>query len=416
MKKQLNIGVIGGGSIFTPELVELLAKYTDIIGPLKIKLMDIDKPRLTTVGELCRRIIQKKQKPVEVVYANDYKEAIEESDFVLIQFRVGCEDARISDDKIGMKHKIPFVETVTVCGLASFLRTYYQMEIIAELVQKYSPTAWVMNFSNPSGALSEALYRLGCKKVLGVCNGPTGYLEHLAEKLNADPKDMFFNWRGLNHLTFIDGIFCRNENVFQRFVDEMPEEGTFSKALIKSLGYFPNSYVQYIYNKEITVKKLQAEKETRAEAVKKVNAEILALYERIDYLPENLKDRGGFGYSRSVADLIKSLITNDMAIHYPSIKNGSVFPELPEDAFIEVPAVAVMNDVHALQIEPLPGTAKALVYTMKQYERALFEAALNRDKNKLLNAMLINPLFGSEHLSRAVLGDVLEANAEYLPI
>jgi 6-phospho-beta-glucosidase len=414
MDKTLHIGVIGGGSIFTPELIDLLGQYTARIGALHVTLMDVDLERQRIVGGLCERIIKGTGHPVEIAYTDRYEDAIKGMDFILVQYRVGFENGRISDDAIAKKHKIPFVETVSVPGMVAFLRSYYQVEIIAELVQKYAPHAWIMNFANPSGALSEAFYRLGCKKVLGVCNGPTGYREWLAKELGAqNPQEVFMNWRGLNHLNFIDGIFYKGENKYSWFFEREKKNRDFTEGL----GFFYNSYVRYFYHKESIVEWLQKEEKTRGEAVKEVNAEILELYkdEALDTLPEKLTHRGGFGYSKSVADLIRSLVTGDMGIHFPSLRNGSVFPELPEDAFIEVPAVAFVNDVRALQMEPLPPAAKVLVYTMKQYERALFGAAKARDKNKLLAAMVINPLFGSECLSRLVLEDVLEANRAFLP-
>jgi 6-phospho-beta-glucosidase len=414
MKRKLSIGVIGGGSIFTPELIDLLGRYTEQLGPLQVTLMDVDQPRQKIVGGLCERLIKRTGQPVEISYTDNYGEAVRGMDFVLVQYRVGFEDGRISDDAIAKKHRIPFVETVSVPGLGAFLRSYYQVEIIAGLVQKYAPDAWVMNFANPSGALSEAFYRLGCKKVLGVCNGPTGYREWLARELGAaDPQEVFMNWRGLNHLNFIDGIYYKGENKYPWFFDKEKKNRDFTEGL----GFFYNSYVRYFYHREDIVEWLQKEERTRAETVKEVNAEILKIYEDkgLDILPEKLTHRGGFGYAKAVADLMRCLVTGEMMVHFPSVRNGSTLPELPEDAFIEVPSVAFVNDVRTLQMEPLPPAAKALVFTMKQYERALFEAAKSRDKNKLLAAMVINPLFGSECLSRLVLEDVLNANAAFLP-
>jgi len=417
MKKHIDIGIIGGGSIFSPEMIDILAQYTDDIGEMTVRLMDTDSERLKTVGAFCERIVTKLKKPVNIVYTDTYEDTIKDTDFVLIQFRVGGEEARISDDRIGMKYKIPFVETVSVCGLASFLRTYYQMEIIADLTQKYAPKSWIMNFANPSGALTEALYRLGCSNVMGVCNAPCGSIGSYADRLGTKPESVFMNWRGLNHLSVVDGVFYNGENVYERLLDEFEGDqiGPYTKDFVKKVGYTPNGYLQYIYNKEQVVEKLQAQETTRAEDVLKVNKEILSLYSTIDSLPEKLKERGGFGYSRGVADIIKGLSTNIPSVHYPSIRNGSTIPELHEDAFIEVPALISKNGVRAVQVEPLPETVKSIVITMKQYERALFEAARKRDKNLLFKAMLINPLFGSQCLTTPILDEVLTANAAFLP-
>ena len=417
MAAQICIGVIGGGSLFTPELVDLLGKHSGAMGPITIKLMDIDKGRQDVVGAFCQRLIKKSEKPLTIQYVENYEEAIKGSDYIFIQFRVGCEQARICDDRIGLAHRIPFVETLTVCGLASFLRTYYQMEIIAELVKKHAPDAWIMNFSNPSGVLTEALHKLGCKRVVGVCNGSMSTLSDYAEKLNADPNDLFMNWRGLNHLAFVDRVTYKGVDVFNKLVEAIGDDEFFPKSLIQNIGYMPISYLQYYYLKEKIVDKLQKAEQTRAEEVQAVNVQLFNLYkdENLTELPEELVKRGGFGYSRSVADLIKGIATNARTVHYAQIPNGSLLPELPPDAYVEVPVLAMDDEIRGIQVEPLPALAKGLVVTMKQYEQLLIQAAKNRSRRELLNAMLVNPLFGSQCLSEPILADILEANTQFLP-
>lgn len=416
--KTTRIGIIGGGSLFTPELVDLLAYHSDIMGPMEITLMDSSEARLDVVGAFCQRILDRLGKSVTLSYADNYEDTIKGSDYILIQFRVGGEEARIQDDKIGMAYKIPFVETVSVCGLASFLRTYYQMEIIAKLVKEHAPKAWVMNFSNPSGALTEALHQLGCEKVIGVCNGATGLLRDIAKILDAQPNQLFINWRGLNHLTVVDRIIYKGEDVFEKVIRPLGEDYTFSYELMKSLGFIPNHYLQYNYFKEDMVRTLQEAKHTRAEEVQKLNAQIFELYKdkTLDTLPDKLIQRGGYGYSRSVADLIKGIATNDRSIHYVQVPNGSILPELPSDAFVEIPVIAMDGEVRALQVEPLPELVKGLVVTMKQYEQLLIKAAQSCSYPELLNAMMVNPLFGSRCLSEPILKEVLHVNETFLPL
>ena len=419
----ITIGVIGGGSLFTPELVELLALNAAVTGSVEVRLMDIDKNRQQIVGNFCERIAKRTERPLTVKYADSYKDAIENSDYIFIQFRVGGEESRVSDDRLGMKYRIPFVETVTVCGLGSFMRTYYQMEIIADLVTRYAPDAWVMNFANPSGVLTEVLHKLGCKKVIGVCNGSVGMINDLATKLNVNYEDIFINWRGLNHLTVVDRILCKGVNVYDKIVDQMTDDDDgdgdiqFPKRLIQNLGFIPNSYMRYNYLKEKMVEKLQKEEKTRAEAVREVNAGLLELYKNkaLDTLPDELKRRGGFGYSRAVANLIKGMIVNDRSIHYAQVQNGSIFRELPPDAFIEVPVLAMKDELRPIQVEELPEAALPLIITMKKYEQLLIEAAKAHSANGFYKAMIVNPLFGSDCIIAPLLDDLLEANKEYMP-
>ena len=417
----LKIGVIGGGSLFTPELVELIALNTDVTGPVEIKLMDIDKGRLRTVGLFCERILRRVNRPVILSYVDSYAETVKGSDYIFIQFRVGCEKARVGDDSLGLKYRIPFVETVSVCGLAAFLRTFYQMEIIAGLIGKLAPDAWVMNFSNPSGMLTESLHKLGCRKVVGICNGSISMLSGLAKMLGAEPGELFMNWRGLNHLTVVDYILHKGENVYDKVVGQLGDECDgpvpFPKRLVQNLGFIPNSYMRYNYLKEDMVDAVQKEEKSRAELVCEVNAELLKIYgdESLNTLPEQLKRRGGFGYSNSVADLIKGMAANGRSVHYAQVANGSVFRELPPDAFVEVPVLALDNEIRAIQVEELPEAVKPLIITMKKYEQLLIKAAMERSYRGIYNAMLVNPLFGSDCLSKPLLDDVLTMNSVFLP-
>lgn len=415
----LKIGIIGGGSIFTPELIDLFARYSDALGEIEIRLMDIDEQRLKIVGGLCERIIRKSGKPILIKYVDDYKQAIQGADFILVQFRVGGEDARIEDDKLGMKYKIPFVETVSVCGFSAYLRTYYELEKIALLINEFAPDAWIMNFTNPAGMLAQTLYQLGCKKTVGVCNSSIFFRDYFAGVLNCSPDDVLMNWRGLNHLTVIDSIKFDGEEVFLKLVEMLESKAStispFPVSLVKALGYIPNYYLQYNYLKEKVVEQLQSRPRTRAEEVKEVNARILESYKTIDHVPDELKQRGGYGYSRAVANLVKGVVTGDCKVHYAVIKNGSVLPELPFDSFVEVPVITQKNEIKAIQVDPLPETIRALLITMNQYERMLVTAARERSLKGLLNALLVHPLIGSYTLAEPLLQDVIKVNRNFLP-
>lgn len=419
MSKKLVIGVIGGGSIFSPELVQILEENADVFSNAEIRFMDSDEKRQSIVGGLCERILEKKNSTIEIKYVPDYEGAIKGADMILVQFRVGGEDARINDELLGVKYKIPFVETVTVCGFATFLRSYYEIEKIAALINEYAPEAWVLNFANPAGLLSEALSRLGVKNVVGCCNAPTTFLSYIKKKLGFDDtKDVYINWRGLNHLTFTDKILVDGKNILEEFIDGLEdydsERVPFPVELIKSLGYLPNQYLQYYYLKEEIVEKLQ-KKTVRSQVVKEVNAALLEQYKDIDYVPEALMKRGGYGYSKSVVCLMRSLLTNDRHIHYIVIKNNGTLPDISNDCFVEVPAIAVEGQIYPLKVEPIPATSATLVYTMKMYETQLVEAAKARSKSMLFNALLMHPLIGSYNLAKPLLEDVLAENKDYLP-
>jgi len=415
----LRIGVIGGGSIFTPELVDLLGRYADVLGPIDLRLMDIDPERLAVVGGLCERIVAKAASPVTIRSCTTYEAAIAGADFVLVQFRVGREEARIADDRLGLKHRIPFVETVSVCGVSAFLRSYYEVERIAALVQQLAPDAWVMDFANPAGMLAETFSKLGCARVVGVCNSSIVFKDAFANELGAEPDELFMNWRGLNHLTFVDVVQWQGRNVYPELAARLAERPhpymPFPAAFLETAGFLPNYYLRYHYFAPEMVEQLQAAGRTRAEEVKAVNAAILALYRTIDHVPDELRQRGGFGYSRAVANLIRGLRTGNRAIHYANVRNGSTLAELPVDSFVEVPVISLDNDLRAVAVEPLPDLARSLITTMKHYETTLIEGARRRDRRLLLHALMIHPLIGSHSLAVPLLEDILAGNREFLP-
>lgn len=416
---RLRIGVIGGGSIFTPELVDLLGRQADVLGPIELRLMDIDRARLEVVSGLSERIVAQASSPIAIRTCDTYEQAITGADFVLVQFRVGREEARIADDRLGLKYRIPFVETVSVCGFSAFLRSYYEVERIAALVGRLAPDAWVMDFANPAGMLAEAFSKLGCPRVVGVCNSSIVYKDAFAAELGAPPDELFMNWRGLNHLTFVDVVQWQGRNRYPDLVATLARQPhpymPFPPEFIEAAGFLPSYYLRYHYFEPAMVEQLQAQERTRAEEVKAVNAGILELYRTIDHVPDALRQRGGFGYSRAVVNLIRGLRTGNRAIHYVSVRNGSTLPELPADSFVEVPAITLDNDLRAVQVEPLPDLARSLIITMKHYETTLIEGARRRDRRLLLHALMIHPLIGSHTLAAPLLDDVLEQNRAFLP-
>jgi 6-phospho-beta-glucosidase len=415
----LRIGVIGGGSIFVPELVELLGRYGDALGPIELRLMDVNADRMGVVGGLCERIVARAGHQIAISYHDGYEPAIEGADFVLVQFRVGGEEARIGDDRLGLKYRIPFVETVTVCGVSAFMRSYYEIEQVAAVARDLAPDAWVMEFANPSGMLAEALSRLGRPRVVGVCNSSIVVRDGFAQALGGSPDEIAMSWRGLNHLTVVDAVRWRGREVYPELVERLAETPhhylPFPPAFIREMGFIPSYYLRYHWFAREVVEELQARPMTRAEEVKRVNAGLLDQYRTADEVPDELRKRGGYGYSRAVANAIRGLVTGDRSVHYLSVPNRGSIPELPPDAFVEIPVEALEGELRALDVPPLPPVARELLVTMKSYETTLIEAARARDRRGLLRALLIHPLIADAGIAEPLLADILEQNRAFLP-
>lgn len=413
--RDLIISVIGGGGVYTPELVNYLAESSFALGNVEVRLMDIDGERLSIVGGLCERIVKKYGASIKISYCRTYEDAVTGADFVLIQFRIGGEESRILDEKLGQKYGLPFVETVGICGFSTFLRTYFEIEKLTKVIISHAPTAWVINFTNPVGMISEAIHKLGIEKVIGTCNSSLTFIDYVKRKLGVE--NVFMNWRGLNHFTFVDKLIVNGRNVFSEFVELIDGNDVscpFSRELINTLGFIPNYYLQYyFFQKEISTKQ-QELKKVRSEMVKEINKRIIELYKNVDYIPDELKKRGGYGYSKVVVELIKGIITGNHAIHYAVVKNGKTLLEIPDDGFVEVPIVTIEGDFRPVQVEPLPKSVRGIVVTMKIYEQMLIDALINRRKELLLTALLIHPFIGDWKLANDILRDVLIENSQYI--
>ncbi len=414
------IGVIGGGSIFSPELISLFSNEIPVLGPVEVTFMDIDKKKMDIVGSLCKRIVDKSKSSISIRYVDSYEEAIAGKDFILIQFRVGGEEARIEDELLGKKYKIPFVETVTVCGIATFLRTYREIVKIAQLINQINPDAWVLNFANPAGIVAESFYKLGVRNIIGVCNASTRLFQFLKQKIPySDSDNIFMTWRGLNHLTAVDSILLNGREILPAVLESLEDfesdRTPFEKDLVRSLGFLPNQYFQYYFRRSQMVEKLLSQDKVRSEVVREVNAALIEQYKNIDYVPEGLTKRGGSGYSKTVVDVIKSLLTGDDKIHYIVTKNMGSIPELSYDAFVECPASVGKGAVRPLSCGRLPKVAASVIVPMKIHEDLLIQSALESSKGLLYQSMMAHPLLGEHGLTVNLLEDIIKKNKEYLP-
>lgn len=261
---------------------------------------------------------------------------------------------------------------------------------------------------------------MGIEHVIGVCNASTRLLEFLKQKFKFDDDDEFYmNWRGLNHLTVVDKFNLNGEDIMPRILSELKDYESdripFSTEMCRKLGYLPNQYFRYYYLERDAIEEEQRSEKTRSEIVKEINYGLLDLYKTIDYIPKELSERGGSGYSKTVIDVILSLYTNDQKVHYIVSKNNGALRELPFESFVEIPCVINKNRVIPLVCEKLPFTANPLIYTMKMYEIKLIEGVMERDLDKIYNSMIINPLIRCHSVAKPLLEDILKINKEYIP-
>ena len=417
--ERLKIAVIGGGSVFTPELVKCLADNARALGPMDVRLMDINAERLETVCSFCKRLLNGQDADIMLSSTQNVAEAVKDCEFVLLQLRQGGQDMRILDEKLGKKHRIPFVETVSICGFSTFLRTYYEYENLAPVILKNAPGAWVMNFTNPAGQLTEVLRMLGISRAVGVCNGWVGMLKKIS-MLSGLPIDSFFmNWRGLNHLTFTDAVYDNSgRNILPDLLNKLsgnPEDFAFDVELMKTLGCIPISYLQYYYNRRKMIDKLQKQEHVRSEVVKGLDKELLDLYKTAVTVPDSLEKRGGFGYSGAVVSILKGIWCDEGSIHYAVTENHGTLGCLPDDAMIECPILAKKSGVYPINTGDLPEFARPIAVTIKAYERMAIRGAMERNRDLLLTSMMMHPLIGDYSIAKPMLDECLDMNKDYIP-
>jgi 6-phospho-beta-glucosidase len=390
-----------------------------MLGPMDLRLMDIDAFRLETVHSFCTRLLGGRNADISLSATQTAADAVKGCDFILLQLRQGGQDMRILDEKLGKKHRIPFVETVSICGFSTFLRTYYEYERLASIILENAQDAWVMNFTNPAGQLTETLNMLGIDRVVGVCNGWIGMRE-IISRLSGLPVDGFFmNWRGLNHLTFTDAVYDGNgRNILPDLLNKLfgdQNDYPIDAELMKTLGCFPNSYVQYYYNRRKMIDKLQKQERVRSEIVKDLDKELINVYKTASTIPDSLRKRGGFGYSGAVVSILKGIWCNEGSIHYAVTKNHGTLCCLPDDAMIECPVIAKKSGVYAVNTGDLPEFARPIAITIKAYERMAICGAKERNRDKLLTSMMMHPLIGDYSIAKPMLEECLDMNRDYIP-
>jgi len=417
----LKICVIGGGSVYTPELISGFIRHKEELPIQIITLMDINEERLQIVGGLAQRMVKAAGMEVGVELTTNRQEAIANADYVIIQIRVGGIAARTLDEKIPLSFGIVGQETVGPGGFANALRTIPVMLEIAKDVECLAPKAVLINFTNPSGIVTEALLRYTKVKAIGLCNVPITMKYMIAGWLNVDPGKVFLDYVGLNHLSWVRGVYVDNEDFSQEALlaaINHAEVGqfSFSPELIKILELIPSHYLRYYYHHDEVLTEIQKTGKTRAEVVAEIDAELLRLYAdpNLTGPPSLLGRRGGAHYSTAAVALISAMHNNKGEVQILNVQNLRAIPELPEGAVVEVPCVVGRSSVTPLPQKPLPPEIRGLIQAVKAYEELTIKAAAEGDEKSALQALLAHPFVTSFSQAKALWQAIKRANQAYL--
>lgn len=414
------ITVIGGGSTYTPEFVDGFIQHRDEVSVSEIVLYDINQERLDVVGGLVKRMVEHAGLESRVTLTTDRPAAVKGADFVISQIRVGGMAARIRDERIPLQHGVIGQETTGPGGTLKAWRTIPVMLDIARDMEKYTPGAWYINFTNPSGIITETLLKHSSLKVVGLCNNPINFVALVAHLFGVPDEAVFIDWIGLNHVNWMRRVYVGGRDVTADLMDRV-EQGIpdypFDAELVRALGVLPTWYLQYYYYHDRKLAETRAAGKTRGEVVAEVEGDLLDKYAdpKLVIKPPELSQRGGALYSEAAIRLILSLVLDRRDVQIVDVRNEGAIEGLPDDGSVEVPCVVGANGVTPLHMGALPETIRPLCQMAKAWESWTVEAGVTGSRQAALMAMLTNPLVPSFDVARALLDDMLEANREYLP-
>jgi 6-phospho-beta-glucosidase len=407
----MKIAVVGGGSTYTPELVSGLTRL-DVD---EVVLEDVDPERREVVGGMARRMLARQGYGGRLEVTGDLDAAVADADFVLIQIRVGGQDARLRDETLPLACGCIGQETTGAGGFAKAMRTVPVILGIAERVRALAkPNAWIVDFTNPVGIVTRALLD-GGHRAVGLCNVAIGFQREFAGWLGVEPARVVVDQVGLNHLTWVRRVLLDGTDVLPALLaehgDQLADEIDLPCRLLDELGAVPSYYLRYFYAHDAVLRE-QLEGEPRAAVVQKIEDSLLDVYRdpSVDERPDLLLQRGGAFYSEAALGLISSLTTGDGAVHEVDVRNGETLAGLAPDDVVEVPARVGRDGPEPLPQPPLAPEILGLVQHVAAYEQLTVRAALSRDPVDARKALLAHPLIGQVELVDGLL-DRLVAEA-----
>lgn len=426
----MKIAVIGGGSSYTPELMEGIINHKDSLPVTEVVLIDIPEgeEKVSINTAFAKRMAEKAGLPISVRYTLDRREGLKDASFVIAQIRVGGLDAREKDERIPLKYDVIGQETTGPGGFFKALRTIPVMLSICHDMEEVCKDAWLINFTNPSGIITEAILKNTRVKCIGLCNVSINMRYDAAERLSVSPDELDCRFIGLNHLSVMNHAYYQGKD---RILDAVSVENTESvvkniqkdvemDAVAKELGCLLSPYMQYFYTEK---EALQHEKMeaigltgTRAAQVKEVEKNLFECYKDVNLRekPAALAKRGGARYSMAAICLIDSIYNDTNDVQVVDVFNNGIIPQLPDDVVIEVNCRIGRNGAAPLASD-VPASVLGLIGQVKAYEEYTIEAAITGDRNRALIALLNNPLIHDVRDAKGILNELLEAHRAYLP-
>ncbi|TQS43414.1 6-phospho-beta-glucosidase [Cryptosporangium phraense] len=414
----MKIVVVGGGSTYTPELIDGFARLRDTLEVTEIVLLDPDVQRRELLAAMADRMLDRAGHPAKVVPGDDVAAAADGATAVLFQLRVGGQAARARDETWPLECGCVGQETTGAGGFAKALRTVPVVLELAEQIRAVAPEAWLVDFTNPVGIVTRALLQEG-HRALGLCNVAIGFQRFFAELLEVTPERVSLGHVGLNHLTWERSVHVDGRDVlpelFSSDLDRLAALVRQPRELITLLRALPSYYLRYFYEHDVVVDE-QRHAPSRASEVAAMERQLLELYAdpSVDTKPALLEQRGGAFYSEAAVALVASLVADRGDVQVVNVRNDGTLPFLPDDMTIEVPAVIGAHGARPLPVSPVEPGLAGLVAGVAGYEQLALDAALRGGRDRVVAALLAHPLVGQWDVANRLADRLIAENAAYL--
>ncbi|MGW3666776.1 6-phospho-beta-glucosidase [Streptomyces sp. NPDC005141] len=430
----MRLTILGGGGFRVPLVYGALLGDRAEGRVTRVVLHDLDAGRLSAVARVLAEQAAGDPDAPEVTVTTDLDEALRGADFVFSAIRVGGLEGRAADERVALDQGVLGQETVGAGGIAYGLRTVPVAEDIARRVARLAPDAWVINFTNPAGMVTEAMSRHLGDRVIGICDSPVGLGRRIAKVLGADPREAWIDYVGLNHLGWVRGLRVAGRDELPRLLADPGLLGSFEEGKLfgpewlQSLGAVPNEYLHYYYFNRETVRAYQEADKTRGaflrdqqagfyDEMKSPDAAALTAWDRTraereaTYMAEN-RDAAGAGerdaddlsggYEKVALALMRAIARDERTTLILNVRNRGTLSVLDNEAVIEVPCLVDANGAHPVTVDPLPGHATGLVCAVKAVEREVLSAAESGSRATAVKAFALHPLVDSVNVARAL--------------
>ena len=442
----MKIGVIGGAGVRTVIFINGLLKRYRQLHIDEVVLYDTDKEKLEIISQLCRHVVARQGESLVVRAVMQPLDAIKGMDYIVTTLRVGGDHSRVIDERVALDNGVIGQETTGVGGFSMAVRTIPVLLEYCELIKEHAPDAWVFNFTNPSGLVTQALHSAGYHHLVGICDAPSSMKYRMARELGCTEQELYVEFFGLNHLSWIRSVKLRGREIMpeliasDKFLSSIEELKIFDRDVIRDTGLLPNEYLYYYYHRERALANINRSAQTRGQTIESVNTRMMAELRNMDIaadpegalqcflyymqLRENsymsiesgsenrpMLARGqlpvpeGMGYAGVMLDCIEGMQSAQGRTLVLSVPNDGCIPFLQADDVVEVTCNVSREGIAPVAQTAVPDMCELYIRLIKRYERLTVEAVRTHDARLAVEALMLHPLVNSYSLARKLLAD-----------